>query len=331
MKRRKKLPFSFKQRAGFAEGHGIMDITQLRYFLKTAELLNYTKAAESLFITRQSLRQAISVMEKELGIALFENERNKLSLTEYGEYLYLTGTDVVKAFDSMLENMERLAKRQITLRVAFSVSLFPFMLPDTEVILRAFRSHFPNIRLEIFQWANDEVIRAVQSGQIDCGCVIQMPCERPGCTMQVLKKYPAVVDYGRSCILRGRREIGVEDLAGVPCISMGSLELTMHPVWEECRRKGICLDYEIVPGTIDAFYKIQNNLAVGFDILKTEVPEFDWNRVGILRGHFWEIGFLCHAACAEKQTLELFCSFYGKEYAKRWANYLKEWNYEKPS
>ena len=45
-----------------------MDITQIRYFLKTAELLNYTRAAEQLFITRQSLRQAIAAMEAELVI-----------------------------------------------------------------------------------------------------------------------------------------------------------------------------------------------------------------------------------------------------------------------
>ena len=64
-----------------------MDITQLRYFLKTAETLNYTRAAEGLFITRQSLRQALGNLEKEIGAPLFRNEKNHLSLTEYGEYL----------------------------------------------------------------------------------------------------------------------------------------------------------------------------------------------------------------------------------------------------
>ncbi len=308
-----------------------MDITQLRYFIKTAELLNYTKAAESLFITRQSLRQAISTMEKELGVPFFVNERNKLTLTEYGEYLYLTGTDVVKAFDAMTENMRRLAKRQILLRVAFSISLFPFLLPDTEVILRSFRARFPDIRLEVSQWTNDETIRAVREGRADCGCVIQMPCHHPGCAMRVLQTYPAAVDYGPGCILAGRRDIGLEDLAGIPCLGMGSLELTMRPVWEECRRKGLRLNYEVVPDAINAFYKIQNGLAAGFDILKTEVPDFDWERTGILRGHTWEIGFLRGASCQENQALELFLSFYEREYRQRQAHYLKEWNEGVPS
>ena len=47
-----------------------MDITQIRYFLKTAELLNYTRAAEQLFITRQSLRQAIAHLPEREGMVI---------------------------------------------------------------------------------------------------------------------------------------------------------------------------------------------------------------------------------------------------------------------
>ena len=74
-----------------------MDITQLRYFLATADTLNYTKAAERLYMSRQALRQALASMEEELGFPLFLNERNKLSLTVQGEYLQLSATKVVEA------------------------------------------------------------------------------------------------------------------------------------------------------------------------------------------------------------------------------------------
>ena len=114
-----------------------MDITHIRYFLKTAELLNYTRAADQLFITRQSLRQAIAAMEAELGQPLFVNTRNKLALTEYGAYLAVSGADVVGAFDRMQEGLNRLAKRETVIRAAFSVSLFPFILPDAVKIALA--------------------------------------------------------------------------------------------------------------------------------------------------------------------------------------------------
>ena len=44
-----------------------MNITQLKYFLKTAELMNYSKAAEELLIARQSLRQSVGALEDEIG------------------------------------------------------------------------------------------------------------------------------------------------------------------------------------------------------------------------------------------------------------------------
>ena len=79
-----------------------MDITQLRYFLATADTLNYTKAAERLYMSRQALRQSLASMEEELGMPLFVNERNRLSLTVQGEYLQLSARTVVEAFEKMM-------------------------------------------------------------------------------------------------------------------------------------------------------------------------------------------------------------------------------------
>ena len=59
-----------------------MNIAQLKYFIKTAELLNYSKAAEELLIARQSLRQSVGALEDEIGKPLFINTKNQLSRTE---------------------------------------------------------------------------------------------------------------------------------------------------------------------------------------------------------------------------------------------------------
>ena len=294
-----------------------MDITQIRYFLKTAELLNYTRAAEQLFITRQSLRQAISSMEKELGHPLFLNEHNKLSLTEYGAYLAVSGAKAVSAFDSMQEGLLRLSNRQSVVRAAFSVSLFPFILPETESILRAFSARFPDIRLEISHMENDSVIDAVESGRVDCGCIIQMPCKREGCTLRRLAAFDAAVDFADGSPLYGKQEVTLRDLDGLPCISMGSLERTLRPLYEDCRAQGISLRYTPTSSTIDAFYQIQHGLAVGFDIYKLDAQGFDPLHTARLTGYTWEIGFLCADLCADKNTLELFLTFVAHEYAAR--------------
>lgn len=61
-----------------------MEVRQLHYFLTLCEELNYTRAAQRLYLSRQALRQNIAALEQELGEPLFLNQRNHISLTERG-------------------------------------------------------------------------------------------------------------------------------------------------------------------------------------------------------------------------------------------------------
>ena len=58
-----------------------MDIRQLHYFLVLCEEMNYTRAAQRLFLSRQALRQSISALEAELCGPLFLSAHHKLTLT----------------------------------------------------------------------------------------------------------------------------------------------------------------------------------------------------------------------------------------------------------
>ena len=65
-----------------------MNLNQLYYFKKLAELEHYTQAAKELFITQPSLSGAISALEKELGIALFQRHGRNIKLSKYGKEFY---------------------------------------------------------------------------------------------------------------------------------------------------------------------------------------------------------------------------------------------------
>lgn len=58
-----------------------MNLSQLNYFKKLAEVLHYTRAAQELFITQPTLSGAISSLEKELGAPLFERNGRSVLLT----------------------------------------------------------------------------------------------------------------------------------------------------------------------------------------------------------------------------------------------------------
>lgn len=62
-----------------------MELTQLRYFIRLAEVLNFTEASKQLFITQSTLSQSIRQTESELGTPLFERIGKKVYLTDAGQ------------------------------------------------------------------------------------------------------------------------------------------------------------------------------------------------------------------------------------------------------
>lgn len=64
-----------------------MNLTQLHYFIESANYLNFSKAAEKLFISQPALSRQIHALEHTLGVSLFHCTNRGLSLTKAGELL----------------------------------------------------------------------------------------------------------------------------------------------------------------------------------------------------------------------------------------------------
>lgn len=63
-----------------------MEIYQLQYFIKTAEVLHFTKAAELCFVTQSGLSQQIKKLEEELGMPLFIRIGKKFNLLKPDQF-----------------------------------------------------------------------------------------------------------------------------------------------------------------------------------------------------------------------------------------------------
>ena len=56
--------------------------TKMYTFLKVAEYLNFTKAAEALYMTQPAVSQQIKQLEEEVGAKVFIRNKNGLILTQ---------------------------------------------------------------------------------------------------------------------------------------------------------------------------------------------------------------------------------------------------------
>lgn len=58
---------------------------QIKYFLKVAQCMSFTQAAQELYLSQPSISRQIALLEEELGVRLFDRQnRNRLSLTSAG-------------------------------------------------------------------------------------------------------------------------------------------------------------------------------------------------------------------------------------------------------
>ena len=80
----------------------------LKGFEAAARHLNFTRAADELFITQSAVSRQIKLLEERLGVPLFVRQARGLRLTDQGEQLYRV---VSSALRQVNEAMEGLARR----------------------------------------------------------------------------------------------------------------------------------------------------------------------------------------------------------------------------
>lgn len=141
-----------------------MELRQLKYFVKVAELLSFSKAAKELYITQSTLSQQIKQLEDELDMALFFRNNHKVTLTEAGE-TFLEGAKktLAEADDNKAKIMDLALGHRGVLNIGVTYSFGSIL---TETVL-AFKKEFPDVQLNICYRNVMELMELVSDGELD--------------------------------------------------------------------------------------------------------------------------------------------------------------------
>ena len=141
-----------------------MELRQLKYFVMSAEYLNFSEAAKHLYITQSTLSQQIKQLENELGFPLFLRNSRHIILTEAGEeFLPFAQKTIQDAEDGVQRLFDLQNVKAGTLRVGVTYSLSSVL---TEGLLR-FMKQYPDVKLEICYETVNSLLVLLKARKLD--------------------------------------------------------------------------------------------------------------------------------------------------------------------
>ena len=142
-----------------------MNLNQIEYFLKLAELESFKQTAEVLYVSQPAVSKQISLLEKEWGFSLFERGYKTARLTPAGKMM----ADMLKNASQQYEQTLRLA----WIRSRQSNSVIRIGLPEYAIIgnlfelLTQFQREHPDIELNVYQVPLSELGTLDEEAQFD--------------------------------------------------------------------------------------------------------------------------------------------------------------------
>ena len=140
-----------------------MDWDKLRIFHAAAEAGSFTHAGEVLRMSQSAVSRQVSALEKELKVALFHRHARGLVLTEQGEMLFGTASEIM----SKLNTAETLLTDTTTkpsgdLRVTAPIGLGTVWVTQR---LREFFELYPEIRIELIL-SDEQIAIAMRAADV---------------------------------------------------------------------------------------------------------------------------------------------------------------------
>ncbi len=147
-----------------------MDLEQLNIFIKVATLKNFTRAAESLYLSQPTISSRVKALEEEIGVLLFDRSRpRELSLTEEGKIFWDYAQQMLNLYNEFLQNIN-LDQNSVSGYLRIGASSVPgiFILP---VLLNGFKKQYNRVKTSVLIKDSAEVIDGVLDYIFDIGFV----------------------------------------------------------------------------------------------------------------------------------------------------------------
>ena len=157
-----------------------MELRQMRYFIAVADALNFSRAAESLYVSQSSLSQQIAELEREIGVELMKRSKRSVELTDAGRTMLRLSRNLLNSAEKLVPEVRHSAQietfdRDIIIGIDYSVELsyhlssyMSFRVPLTDAISKTGDS-VPGMSPTFGMFEHEPLVRALDLGTVDIG------------------------------------------------------------------------------------------------------------------------------------------------------------------
>ena len=195
-------------------------------FIAVAENLNFSKAAEELFISQPAVTKHIKELESKLGTALFERKGNKVYLTKSGKLVYRRLKQIKQQYRDLEYELGRLSEAfNGSLRIGASSTISQDLIPS---VIASFHRRYPKIKLDLFNGNSFEMEQKLLDNEIDLALVENEKSNSNIKYMDFLDDEIVVVT-GIQSVYAKRKNIKLSDIQEIPLVlrekGSGSLQV----------------------------------------------------------------------------------------------------------
>jgi len=195
-----------------------MDLKQLEYFVRVAELGSFTRAAIALDVAQPALSRQVRLLEVELRQNLLIRNGRGAAPTEAGKLLLEHGRGILHQVERAREELGRV-RGGLAGRVA--IGLPPSVAKAMAVpLIREFRRHMPDATLSISEGLSVGMHESLASGRLDIA-LLYNATPAPGIELAPLLEEPLFLvqrHSGKAAAAARPRAIALRDVATVPLV-----------------------------------------------------------------------------------------------------------------
>jgi LysR family hydrogen peroxide-inducible transcriptional activator len=188
----------------------MISLKQLAYAVAVAETLHFKQAAEKMHVSQSALSTAISELEKQLGIILFERNNKQVMLTVQGE-LFLERAKSIKLAVDDLYQLARSQQAPLSTPMTIGVipTIAPYLLPK---VLPTLRQQYPGFELTLVEDQSHELLKQLRRGELD-SAILALPFDIDGLlSFEFWQEDFYWVTHKEDAVAFNRAEIKSEDI-----------------------------------------------------------------------------------------------------------------------